>query len=134
MPDVASIFKAETEPNGTLFVLFIPSRDKNGKPLNDQDIWANAAGDMLTSLFGGATILPPAKGKWLNEETNQIITEDVVLVHSYARERDVNDDVKLRNLAVFLHRMGKKTRQGEIAVVIGEVFHRIRKFTLAKDA
>jgi hypothetical protein len=30
-----------------------------------------------------------------------------------------------------LHRMGKETNQGEIAVVIGGIFHRIRKFDLA---
>lgn len=127
-------FRSEDEPNSLLFILFIPSKDKNGGPLprgEDQQLWADAAGDLLARFFGGATIMPPAKGKWLNEETDAIITEDIVLVHSYARDSDAADEGKLRKLAEFLHRMGKTTKQGEVAVVIGEVFHRIRKFTLA---
>jgi hypothetical protein len=125
---------SEDEPNGLLFVLFIPSKDKDNGPLprrQDQQLWADAAGDLMTRIFGGATIMPPAKGKWLNEETNTIITEEVVIVHSYARGGDAVDEEKLLELAKFLHRMGKKTRQGEVAVVIGDVFHRIRKFKLA---
>lgn len=131
----AKVLRSEDEPNGVLFVLFIPSKDKNGNDLpagQDQQMWANAAGDLLTTLFGGSTQMSPAKGKWLNEETGEIITEEVVLVHSYARGGHANDEVRLRTLAEFLHRMGKKTKQGEVAVVIGDVFHRIRKFKLAK--
>jgi hypothetical protein len=37
-------------------------------------MWADAAGDLLAELFGGATIMPPARGKWFNEESKQIIT------------------------------------------------------------
>jgi hypothetical protein len=94
-------------------------------------MWANAAGDLLTKLFGGATQMPPAKGKWLNDETNDIITEEIVLIHSYAHIDHTTDEARLQSLAEFLHRMGKKTNQGEIAVVIGDVFHRIRNFKLA---
>ncbi len=125
---------SEDEPNGVLFVVFIPSKDKDGGPLprgQDQQLWADAAGDLLTRMFGGATIMPPAKGKWLNEETDTIITEEVVLVHSYARGGDAVAEEELLDLAKFLHRMGKKTKQGEVAVVIGDVLHRIRKFKLA---
>jgi hypothetical protein len=125
------VFGSEAEPNGILFVLFIPSKDKDGNDLSDQEMWADAAGDLLSELFGGATAMPPAKGKWLNEETNQIITEQVVLVHCYARPRHANDEDRLKQLARFLHRMGKETNQGEVAIVIDNVFHRIRKFTLA---
>lgn len=128
-----AILGSEAEPNGVLFVLFIPSKDKDDKALptgQDQQLWANAAGDLLTRLFGGATIMPPAKGKWFNDESQLIITEEVVLVHSYARGADAADEKKLMQLALFLHRMGKETKQGEIAVVIDGVFHRIRRFTL----
>lgn len=131
----ASLLGSEHEPNGILFVLFIPSKDKDGNPLprgEDQQMWANAAGDLLTKLFNGSTQMPPAKGKWLNDETNEIITEEIVLVHSYAHVDRANDESRLKSLAEFLHRMGKNTKQGEIAVVIGDVFHRIRSFKLAK--
>ena len=126
----AKILGSETELNGVLFVLFIPSKDQKGKDLRDQDMWANAAGDMLTNIFGGSTEMPPAKGKWLNDKTKEIITEKIILIHSYARESDANNEDKIRVLASFLHRMGKETNQGEVAVVIDGVFHRIRKFNL----
>lgn len=131
----ANVLASEGEPHGVLFVLFIPSKDKDGNRLpagEDQQMWANAAGDLLTKLFNGSTQMPPAKGKWLNDETNEIVTEEIVLVHSYAHVNHANDEERLKKLAEFLHRMGKKTRQGEIAVVIGDVFHRIRNFKLAK--
>jgi hypothetical protein len=130
VPGHPDLFGSEPEPNGTLFVLFIPSKDKDGNDLRDQEMWADAAGDLLTRLFGGATAMPPAKGKWFNEESGEIITEEVVLVHSYARGSHVSDEERIRRLAEFLHRMGRETNQGEVAVVIGDVFHRIRRFTL----
>jgi len=82
----SEILASETEPNSKLFVLFILSKDKDGNDLSDQDMWATAAADMFTRIFGGATEMPPAKGKWYNEDTDEIITEAVVLVHSYARD------------------------------------------------
>ncbi len=88
----AQILGSEESTNDVLFVLFIPSKDKDGMDLIDQDVWANAAGDMLSELFGGATIMPPAKGKWLNEDSQTIITEEIVLVHSYARGIHANNE------------------------------------------
>lgn len=44
---------------------------------------------------------------------------------------DMAKKEKLEELARFLHRMGKETNQGEIAILIGDTFHRIRKFNLA---
>ena len=38
---------------------------------------------------------------------------------------------KLEELARFLHRMGKETKQGEIAILIGDTLHRIRKYKFA---
>jgi len=52
VPNVAGIFNAEQEQNGTLLVFFIPSKDKNGNDLNDQDVWASSAGSLLSELGG----------------------------------------------------------------------------------
>ncbi len=49
---------SERELNAILFVLFVPSKDKNGKDVADQALWANGAGDLFTRLFGGATQMP----------------------------------------------------------------------------
>ena len=96
--------------------------------MKNAELWTSAAGDKLTELFGGATEMPPAKGKWYNEETDRTIVETVVLVHSYATEAKANDENKIKVLAEFLHRMGRETNRGEVAVLIDGVFHRIRKF------
>ncbi len=132
LPGHAEVLGSEPEPNGTLFVLFVPSKDRDGNDLPDQQLWASAAGRLLSELFGGATQMPPARGMWLNEETGQIITEEIILVHCYARSSHVNDEARLRQLAEFLHRLGRETNQGEVVVVIGDVLHRIRRFTLGQ--
>lgn len=124
----STALSSERELNSILFVLFIPSKDKNGSDLRDQALWANAAGDLLTRLFGGSTEMPPARGKWYNEETGQIISEEVILLHSYAREGDAANDGKLRQMAEFCHRMGRETNQGEVALIIDGIFHRMRSF------
>ncbi|HVS36171.1 MAG TPA: hypothetical protein VMS17_11370 [Gemmataceae bacterium] len=130
----AQTLGSEPGPNGLLFVLFIPSKTDKGKDLprgEDQKQWADAAGDMLTDQFGGSTEMPAAKGKWKNDD-GEIITEPVILVHSYAQQSHVEDDAKMEELAKFLHRMGKRTQQGEIVVVIDNIMHRIRKFPKAQ--
>jgi hypothetical protein len=93
-------------------------------------MWADAAGSMLADQFGGCTEMPVAKGMWRNDD-GEIIKESVILVHSYAQQGHVEDDARMEALAKFLHRMGKKTHQGEVAVVIDNVLHRIRKFPKA---
>lgn len=123
----SEILASETEPNSKLFVLFIPSKDKDGNELSDQDMWASAAADMFTRIFGGATEMPPAKGKWYNEQSGEVITESVVLVHSYARNSAISEK-NLKHVAEFSHRMGRETRQGEAALIIDGVFHRMRDF------
>lgn len=135
MPDSnaqAKILGSDVELGNVLFILFIPSKDKNGKDLNDVELWTSAAGDTLTEIFGGATEMPPAKGKWYNDETEKVIPESVVLIHSYASEAKANDENRINALALFLHRMGRETNQGEVAVVIDGVFHRIRKFNVGE--
>jgi hypothetical protein len=131
---VGEILGARPNPASILFILFIPSKTADGKNLpgeEDQKEWADAAGDLLSKLFGGATEMPVGRGKWLNRKTKEIITEPIILVHSYATPTDVQDEKKMHQLAVFLHRMGKRTRQGEVAVVINGVFHPIESFPLA---
>lgn len=120
--------------HSVLFILFVPSRTANGDQLpkgESQQMWANAAGQLMSELFSGATEMPAAKGKWFNPESKKVIAEDVILVHCYANSEDVENPDKIGNLAKFLHRMGKTLRQGEIGLVVDGVFHKINKFPLA---
>jgi hypothetical protein len=129
----AEILHSEEEPASVLFVVFIPSKTKDGDDLpagEDQQMWADAVSDVLTRQFGGATIMPVAKGKWGNDE-REIITEEVVLVHSYAQPSHAEEENRLHQIAVILHRMGKRTKQGEVGILIDGIFHKIRKFPLA---
>lgn len=129
----SEILHSEEEPASVLFVAFIPSKTKDGDDLpagEDQQMWADAVSDVLTEQFGGATIMPVAKGKWRNDD-GKIIPEDVVLVHSYAQPSHAQDANRLHELAVILHRMGKRTKQGEVGLLVDGIFHKIRKFPLA---
>ena len=119
------------ESNEVLFIVFVPSKDKDGIDLADHHQWVEGAARMLGHLFGGSTIMPPARGTWLNPETNELIVEEVVLVHSYATRADAEAPAKLEDLGRFLHRMGRETNQGEIGIAVNGVFHRIRRFRLA---
>lgn len=119
------------DSNDFLFILFVPSRDKNGVELADHHQWVEAAAKLMGRLFGGSTIMPPARGAWLNPETDELIMEDVVLVHSYTESAQATEPDVLEEIGRFVHRLGKETNQGEIGIVLNNVFHRIRNFTLA---
>jgi hypothetical protein len=122
------------EPGAVLFVLFIPSKTGAGKDLpatESQRLWADAAGRMLTEEFTGATEMPIAKGLWQNPKTKEIVSEDVILIHSYAEPSRAKDPARLERLAEFLHRMGHRTKQGEVAVVIEGIMYKIDKFPKA---
>lgn len=131
---IRRILGAVEESERVLIVLFIPSRDRKGKPLTDHEMWVSGAENLLGRLFGGCTAMPPAEGMWFDEEADQLIREEVRLIHSYALVTDVEDLEKLRALSDFLHRMGSQARQGEVAIVIGGVFHRIRKYRKLRDS
>ena len=81
--------------------------------------------DLLGEINGGATAMPPCEGVWLNDD-NQVIREHPVIVYSY-----VVPEAFLANLPrirEFLHRMGRETRQGEVAFEFDGRFYRIRQY------
>ncbi|MFN0051791.1 MAG: hypothetical protein ACKV0T_06350 [Planctomycetales bacterium] len=129
--EYGKILNSENESSDTLIVLFIPGKDKNDKELKDQEQWAIAAGNLLGQLFGGSTTMPVARGTWFNPETKKLIAEPVILIHCYVRAGEIASREKIEEVGRFLHRMGKETKQGEVAILIGDTFHRIRKYSLA---
>ncbi|HUG63127.1 MAG TPA: hypothetical protein VMP03_14860 [Methylomirabilota bacterium] len=50
-----------------LFVLFIPSVDRRGRPI-DHARWVDEALTVLASLFRGATAYPRGLGQWRDDE------------------------------------------------------------------
>jgi len=113
--------------NPVLVIVFIPTQDKNSKPLKDAKMWLNAGITLLSELFGGATVMT-AQGCWFNPETEEIVREDVNLVHSYVSIDDAKKVDNFLKLGNFLHRMGAEANQGEIGVVVDQVFHRITNY------
>ena len=49
-----------------LLVLFIPSKDRRNKAIN-QRFWVEEALNVLGTLFGGATAFPKGRGIWCDD-------------------------------------------------------------------
>ena len=69
--------------------------------------------------------MPPVEGAWSSDE-NVIVWENPVVVYSFIRSKEFITN--LPRIREFLHRMGRETNQGEIAVEFVGRFYRIRKY------
>lgn len=115
MPDFAGALGA-SKAAATLLVLFIPSKDRSDKPI-DQGFWVEEALNALGKMFGGATAFPQGKGVWRDDaQGGKLLFDEPVIIQCYTSEYIIeNSMVPLRE---FLHRMGRDARQGAIGLVI----------------
>ena len=105
--------------------LYIPSQDAAGNDF-DQRPWIDEALALLAVVGGGATVLPPAEGAWLNPETGMLIKESVVLIYTYVDpDRFV---ASLGTIRRFAHRLGRETRQGEVIIEFATRLYKIRRY------
>lgn len=112
-----------------LLVLWVPSADREGRALPDQDEWKNKALKLFGETFGGATAMPRAEGVWRDDEAGgRLIRDFPILVHCYVTEDQLQERKLLTKLANFCRRMGRDTRQGEVALLIDGVFHSFTDF------
>lgn len=117
----------------TLVVLFIPSVERDGETLIDQDHWVNEAMTMFGAVYGGATAYPKAKGVWRDDERDgALVFDEPVVIHCYTTPRDAGSQTKLKKLAAFCRRMGRETNQGEVGLVIADHYYAIRDFKETK--
>lgn len=108
-------------------MLFIPSADREGKPLPDQSTWVNQALAVLGKLFGGATAYPKAQGVWRGDDRGgALVFDEPVVMHCYTTPSDIEDEAKLAELGSFCRRMGREANQGEVGLVIGDEYIAIR--------
>ena len=121
--DLASALGAEPAYSAHCFTVYIPNKDQNGKEIGNQRMWVLEALRLLSTINGGASAMPPVEGAWMND-TSEVIWENPVVVYSFVRTSEF-----LKNLPIlreFLHRLGRETNQGEIAFEFQERFYRIQ--------
>lgn len=105
--------------------IYIPSRDRDGKPVEFEE-WVIRAMNLLSQIGGGATRMPPVQGAWLNPETQALITEEVTLVYSY-----VDGDTfaaRLPDVRALMHSMGRALNQGEVVIEFNDTLYKVQEF------
>ena len=108
--------------------LYIPDRDSTGNVIRDQRRWVLDGSDLLAKIGGGVTIMPPVEGGWV-DDSGEIVWEHPVLMYTFIRPTSFKK--LLPELRVFLHTLGRETRQGEVVFEFDGRFYRIRKFDAA---
>src|ERR1700722_7764456 len=65
-----------TSTRRVLVVLFIPSADRVGKTLPNQDEWKRNALEFFGTTYGGATAMPRAEGIWRDDDNDGSLVPD----------------------------------------------------------
>src|SRR5438093_10967883 len=113
----AEVFRSTLPAGTSLIVIFVPSKDRDGKPI-DQDHWVDEVLTTMGRLFRGATAYPRGRGVWRDDERGGALThEEPVIVFAYVAEASMTKTA-LAELYRTLSRMGRETNQGEVGVVI----------------
>jgi hypothetical protein len=114
-----------TEPVGTLpIVIFGPSQDREGHAI-DHDRWVTRALETLGPLFRGATAYPRARGVWRDDARGALRHEEPTIVTCYADPAAMTASAR-GQLRRFLHELRRETRQGEVGIVIGDKYYRVK--------
>jgi hypothetical protein len=115
MADFAGVLGA-SKAASTLLVLFIPSRDRHDRAI-DQEYWVGESLRVLGTLFGGATAFPQGKGVWRDDaQRGKLLFDAPVVIQCYTSGQAIERQApKLRE---FLYRMGREANQGAIGLVI----------------
>src|SRR5215831_3197381 len=80
------VFRSALPTGTSLVVVFVPSKDRDGKPI-DQERWVDEVLTTLGRLFRGATAYPRGRGVWRDDERGgTLLTEEPVIVFSYIAE------------------------------------------------
>ena len=127
-PQPAAIFHSTLPVGTSLLVVFVPSKDRGGKPV-DQDFWVDEVLRTLGTLYRGSTAYPRGRGVWRDDERGGVlIAEEPVIVFSYIAGETLTTD-SLNDLYKVLSRMGRATNQGEIGVVLDGSYYGITNYS-----
>ena len=108
------------------FSMYVPNKDRDGAEI-DQAAWVGKFVQLLSEIGGGATVMPPVEGAWMNEETGVLIREQPRIVYSFIRPDEFLN--RLRELAGLVKKMGRETNQGEVVFEFDGDFFVIDDFT-----
>lgn len=115
MADYASALGA-SKAASTLLVLFVPSKDRDSQPI-DQEHWVSEALRVLGECFGGATAFPQGQGVWRDDARGgTLVFDEPVVIQCYTSETALEQQAP--TLKDFLVRMGTETHQGAVGLVI----------------
>lgn len=128
--DIGQFLGADGGTSVQSLTLYVPNKDRDGNEIGDQRRWVLAAAQLLARIGGGVTILPPAEGGWQNPDGG-LVWESPVLVYTYVRPIEFRALVP--ELREFLHRLGRETNQGEVAVEFDGRLFRITTFDEGGD-
>jgi hypothetical protein len=104
------VFRSRLPVGASLMVIFVPSRDRDGQPI-DQEYWVDEVLTPLGRLFRGATAYPRGRGFWRDDERGgTLLTEEPAMVFSYIAEADLTTNASLE-LYRKLSRMGREANQ-----------------------
>lgn len=108
--------------------LFVPSVDRDSRPI-DQVYWADQTLRTFGRLFGGATVLPPGRGVWRDDERGGgLVFDDPQMVLAYVQTSVLNDPQVAAELRAHLHRLGRESNQGEVLLVVGDRPFHVQQF------
>jgi hypothetical protein len=124
--DLAQVLGAQESYSTKKLTLYIPDKDRDGAEFGTQRRYILEAAQLLARIGGGVSIMPAIEGGWLNPETNQIVWERPVVVYTFVRPAEFV--ALFPELRSFLHRLGRETRQGEIAAEFDGTFYRIVQY------
>ena len=110
-----------------MLVLFVPSKDRDGKPV-DQEFWVDENLKAIGTLFRGGTAYPRGRGVWRDDQRGGVLViEEPVIVFTYFAT-ELLTEVALQELYKTLSRMGRATNQGEVGVVLDGRYYGITEY------
>jgi hypothetical protein len=125
MADLAGQLHASRN-EATLLVLFIPSADREGKPLGKkgQRRWVRRGLKLLGKRLRGATAFPRGWGVWRDDaHAGRLVWDRPILIQCFTNEEALRQQAG--PLREFLIELGTETNQGAVGFVIDRTFYEI---------
>lgn len=119
--DIAQVFGAR-QGFSQRWTVYVPNKDKDGESV-DQDKWVKEMVSVLSNLCGGATVMPPVKGAWLNPSTGALVLEEPVLVYAFIEP--VKFVSGIQKLVDTVQNMGRELNQGQVAFEFDNILYLI---------